>query len=135
MPRIALCAILSLSLGACTTYHPVPKNAPSRAQPVIPQTFTRSIKIVSEPMGARIEVNDEFVGVTPLTLELPCDGEGMPIERVLIRAMPTQVGGYCQIKFFRPTRHYNLLGDDKGNRLPERIFFDMGLAPSFAPLF
>jgi hypothetical protein len=88
-----------------------------------------------EPVCARIEVNDNFLGVTPPWIELACDDEGKPEENVLIRAMQTSSGGYCQVKFLKPILKYDALLLDARNRLPEKIVFDMRLVSSYPTLF
>ncbi len=60
----------------------------------------RKIEILSEPPGARIEVNDDYVGDTPATISVPCTPDGRFTEATVICAMPTRPGDYMQTKVF-----------------------------------
>ena len=41
-------------------------------KPVIPDTCgTKAIQVSSDPAGARVEVNDNYVGDTPITVQIP----------------------------------------------------------------
>jgi len=83
------------------------------------------VKIISEPLGAKIEVNDNYVGETPLTINL----EGWESTRTFIRsntivAHPVRAGGQTQVKVFsgwsQPDQTY-------GDKIPYKIYFNMDL--------
>lgn len=83
------------------------------------------VDIISEPLGAKVEVNDNYVGVTPLTINI----EGWASTRTFIRshiivAHPVRAGGQTQIKSFigwyEPDRSY-------GDKIPDLIYFNMSL--------
>jgi hypothetical protein len=92
---------------------------------------TRQVEILSEPPGARIEVNDNYIGDTPITTTLQCSPDGRFLETTSIRALPTQPGDYVQSKFFfggYPA--YSAFGGyPANNNLNDAIFFDMRLGP------
>jgi hypothetical protein len=75
------------------------RTAPALAASVAPAT-TRQVEILSEPPGARIEVNDNYIGDTPITTTFQCSPDGRFLETTSIRALPTQPGDYVQFKFF-----------------------------------
>jgi hypothetical protein len=76
-----------------------------------------STKIVSEPPGARIEVNGNYVGVTPVEVTLPqSSSPGRLKEMILIRALPAIPGQQVQEK--------RLL---KRQTPPTNVLFDMSL--------
>ena len=83
------------------------------------------VEIISEPSGAKIEVNQNYIGETPLTINL----EGWESTRTFIRshiivAHPVRAGGQTQVKSFigwyEPNRRY-------GDKIPNKIYFNMNL--------
>jgi hypothetical protein len=82
----------------------------------------KSVEILSDPPGARIEVNDEYVGDAPCTVEVVCDGHGMLITKFEFTALPRYPGHFVRSKTF-----YGFA------QAPARLFFDMRIgrrAPS-----
>ena len=61
-------------------YRPTPP--PTQAQPAI-----KPIEIISDPPGARIEVNDDYVGDAPIVVTVSRD-DGHFKNQTVIRAMP-----------------------------------------------
>ena len=85
-------------------------------------------EIVSEPPGARIEVNGNYVGDAPVTVRLrhhPADRVVMG--RVVIRATPRGNEGHVQEKVFQgPAYPF----DPHRDVVPERVLFVMDLKPA-----
>lgn len=84
-----------------------------------------SVEIISEPSGAKVEVNDNYVGVTPLTIDL----EGWESTRTFTRrctivAHPVRAGGQTQVKVFSGWSHPD---HTYGDKIPNRIYFNMNL--------
>jgi len=84
-----------------------------------------TVKIISEPSGAKVEVNNNYVGKTPLTIKI----EGWRDTQTFIRsytiiAHPIRAGGETQIKYFmgwhQPDKTY-------GDKIPNTIYFNMNL--------
>lgn len=96
------------------------------AQPVAQTPKTKSIVILSDPSGARIEVNNEYVGDTPVTVTAYLDDEGEGDSDILIRAIPNQAGEYLQTKLI-PGKFAWLTGSGVYAGTPSRIFFNMYL--------
>ena len=85
-----LCATaLNFAVGCSNPYsaHPLSAYQPvsSRRVPYEP----RKTQIISEPSGARIEINDNYVGDAPITVELAQRGDYFDGDTV-IRAIPTE---------------------------------------------
>ena len=83
------------------------------------------VQVVSEPSGAKVEINNNYIGATPLTIKL----EGWESTRTFTRsttivAHPIRAGGQTQVKIFsgwtEPSRTY-------GDVIPKKIYFNMNL--------
>jgi hypothetical protein len=79
----------------------------------------KDVEIISEPPGARIEVNGDFVGCAPTTIKLLGESNGEVEMDYTIRAFPPGPEYYPQAKLFlrRPSA--------QSDRVPKRIYFDM----------
>ena len=73
-----------------------------------------TIEIVSEPSGARIEINDDYLGEAPLTTHFARGGYHGNANPLKINAMPVRPGDCMQSK---------LIPEDV--KAPRRILFDM----------
>ena len=120
--KVIIIFITVLILGGCQTtkngIYPSYSNESSATK-----NFT--VKIISEPSGAKIEVNNNYVGKTPLTIKV----EGWRDTQTFIRkhiivAHPVQAGGETQVKYFtgwyQPDKSY-------GDKIPNTIYFNMNL--------
>ena len=121
-----------LAISSCTESQPPPRYASAPAvftAPSIPPSSptTKNIQILSEPPGARIEVNDDYIGDAPCTVQVRCDPAGRFYPNTRIRALPVGYG-YVQSKFFTG---YGEMGNRylESDSIPSRIFFDMRLGP------
>ena len=102
-----ICILVALSacvgLSGCATSLPTANPAG--------ETFIESV-----PPGARIEINNQYVGITPLRVDIPrLNSEWDPIS-VMIIAYPVMPGQQVQTKYIsydEPT--------------PTHVFFDMSL--------
>ena len=97
-----------------------PSNASHSAVSTPPPKVTKTIQIISQPPGARVEVNDDYVGDAPCTVQVTSDRNGNFAQTTIIRALPTGFG-YVQNKFF--------LVPPYNQKIPSRILFDTGLGP------
>src|SRR5258705_10380171 len=75
----------------------------------------KEIQVLSDPTGARIEVNNEDEGVAPLNVKVP-EVNGIFSGTTVIRALPTVDGDETQWKIF-----------EDGQAVPSRILFQMNL--------
>jgi hypothetical protein len=121
---IPLCAILC----GCSVPSPTPLSTttPATAGPTEPQY--QEIQIVSQPPGARIEVNDDYICDAPCSVRVHRDAEGRFFESTTITAMPVSYG-YTQTKFFMGFGGLSAPGVYSA-AVPARIFFDMNLRPA-----
>lgn len=77
-------------------------------------------EIVSDPPGAKIEINSEYVGEAPLTLHIQRLTNSIGWwESFSITAIPTQPGQYVQRKFINIDQ-----------RTPQKVYFNMYLGPA-----
>ena len=79
----------------------------------------RQIEVLSEPPGARIEVNGDFVGCAPTVIPMVCDSGGRVDADYSIHAYPSGPEYYPQTKAF-----LKRVGGDS-DAVPKRIYFDM----------
>lgn len=97
-----------LILGACMALlgcSTLPKASPSG-----------KTLIESDPPGARIEINNQYVGTTPLRVNIPRLNADLSGISVSIIAYPTKHGQQVQSKY---------IGSDEST--PTHVFFDMSL--------
>lgn len=81
---------------------------------------TASVEILSEPPGAKIEINNDYIGTTPCTAKIPANIMGEFTRDTTIQAFPVDKGLRVQKK------HFSGGYDDGGNDLvPKRILFNM----------
>lgn len=83
-------------------------------------------KVISDPPGARIELDDDYIGDAPLEIEW----EGWSNNELFVRdhelrALPIYQGQYTQYKRFEGSTISKRYADT----VPKTIFFDMTLHP------
>jgi len=86
------------------------------------------IAIDSDPQGARVEVNSDYVGKTPTTYAISGNADrsfnGNWVQGSMIEIVATPPAGetnlFVQRKLFRPSAFFQ-----QGDHIPEKIFFDM----------
>lgn len=116
--RAALVAvILSLIAGAgCATPPPGAERGPQG-------TIAYHVSVESIPPGAVVEVNNDRVGTTPLTLKIFGDSDGtfhnFGNDSYIVRANPPIPDRYSQTKIYK-TGAFSI----KDDRIPEKILFD-----------
>jgi hypothetical protein len=86
----------------------------------------KKTQIISEPPGARIEINGNYVGDAPITVELAQRGDYFD-EDTVIRAIPAEGSDYTQTKRLLTSDPWYHPGS-AGDKIPSRIFFNMHLA-------
>lgn len=111
MKKLSLLLLLScLFLGCATNQQTASRNI---CGPIVAQ-------ITSTPSGARIEIDDNYIGKTPLTttIKRQCTQFGWAEHVIFINALPTNPGQYVQRK---------IIGLDQ--QIPTNIYFEMNLVP------
>ena len=87
-------------------------------------TIAYKVQVESSTPGARIEVNDDYIGKTPLTLTIFGDKDGtfhnFGSKDYIIRAFPVSTNQFPQAKVFRTGGWFS-----EEDRVPSRIYFDL----------
>src|ERR1700730_14587888 len=81
------------------------------------------VQIVSQPTGARIEVNGQYIGDAPLFVDIEASNDGRFWRDTIIKAYPKDTG-YTQIKAFNGKSNWPI-----SDLVPSRIFFDTRTEP------
>ncbi len=88
-------------------------------------TKTYTTRVTSEPPGARIELNHDYLGVTPIDINWPGYTENDRfVADWAVQAIPAEPGQYVQEKRFKGTSPGYCWGDP----IPKHIFFDMSIS-------
>jgi len=118
---IIIAALLAFMVAGCSTSGPKPEKGPQG-------TIAYFVEVESSEPGARIEVNNEYVGKTPLTLKIFGDKDGtfhnFGSFDYTVTASPVRVGQQAQTKVFKTGRLFT--GQDN---IPKKIFFEFGQLP------
>jgi len=120
--RIYFALLLAILAGGCASDPSNPSGLPG---------FT--IAIDSDPRGVRVEVNNEFIGMTPTNYlvrgnaDRSFNGSWVQQPNIVFTAFPPHdaVGLYVQKKSFSPSAFFK-----QGDHIPEKLFFDMHLPNS-----
>jgi hypothetical protein len=84
----------------------------------------QSVQIVSQPSGARIEVNGHYVGDAPTAVEIEVSPHGRFWRDTIIKAYPKDTG-FIQIKAFNGESRWKI-----SDPIPVRISFDTRIDPA-----
>ena len=110
--------IVAMGLNGCAT------NTAQNAERGLGGTIAYKVELESSTPGARIEVNEDYIGKTPLTLTIFGDKDGtfhnFGSKDYVIRAFPVSTNQYPQTKVFRTGGWFS-----EEDRIPKRIYFDM----------
>ncbi len=112
--------------AGCDTIPPGAERGPNH-------TMAYDVPIDASAPGARIEVNGEFVGNTPLHLKIFGDPDGtfhdFGAPYYDIRALPLATNQFVHVRFFGTGQWFG-----PEDRIPNEIYFDMNQsAPVYAP--
>ena len=88
-------------------------------------------EIISEPPGAKIEINGNYLGKAPVKTKIRTHGDGVVLHRTVIRAIPTEAGHFVQEKVFEAPQYPF---DTRRDQAPHRVYFDMTLEPALGGL-
>lgn len=110
---------IAFGLGGCAT------STGSKAERGPEGTIAYKVEVESSTPNVRIEVNDDYIGKTPLTLTIYGDRDGtfhnFGSKDYIIRAFPVSTNQHPQTKMFRTGGWFS-----EEDRIPKRIYFDMG---------
>jgi hypothetical protein len=97
-----------------------------QAHDVLSVNSLRSVTIVSQPAGARILINGDFVGTTPLLVDFAVDKFGRAVRTIEMRAVAPQP------LITRGVRLFPAAGTDGDtSRLPRLVDFDLNVQSVF----
>jgi hypothetical protein len=82
-----------------------------------------NIQIVSQPIGAKIEVNGQYVGDAPLSVQVEASEDGRFWKDTIIKAYPADKG-YTQIRAFNGKSRWTI-----SDMVPPKLFFDTRTEP------
>ena len=115
------------------------QSLPPGAEPGPHRTMAYYISLEASDPGAKLEVNGEYIGDTPLRLKLFGDYDGtfhdFGSPYYVIRALPKATNQFVQTRIFH-TGH--MFGPE--DRIPDRLYFDMNQntpqpAPGYPPAY
>ncbi len=83
---------------------------------------TKTIEIITEPPGAKILVNEDYIGESPCTITVPASKTGFFTHYTTIEAMPISAGQRPQLKTFAGG-----VSTSYDDPIPSRIYFNMNI--------
>lgn len=86
----------------------------------------RPVTIVSQPAGARILINGDYVGTTPLLIEFAVDKFGRAIRNIEMRAVAPEPLVTQEIRRFPAAG-----SDGDSSRIPRAVDFDLNIQSVF----
>lgn len=108
---------LALFLAACASAPPGAEHGPQG-------TIAYVVQLESSEPGARVEVNNDYVGKTPMTLKIWGDKDGtfhnFGSQEYIIRCFPVNTNQFVQTKAFRTGGWFS-----QEDRIPSRLYFDL----------
>lgn len=103
-------------LGCATSTNPKGERGPGG-------TIAYKVDVESST-PARIEVNDDYIGKTPITITIYGDRDGtfhnFGSKDFIVRALPLSTNQFPQTKVFRTGGWFS-----EEDRVPKRLYFDM----------
>lgn len=112
-----LCLIAVFGCGCASNSGDKPERGPDG-------TIAYYVKVESSEPGARVEVNDDHAGTTPLDLRIWGDKDGtfhnFGSSDFVIRVFPVRAGQSAQTKVFRTGGWFS-----QEDRIPKHLFFDL----------
>lgn len=112
MKNIILCFVCASLIG-CTNFRKLSIEE-------VPSPTETSTEIVSKPPGAKIEINNKYIGVAPLHVEIkaPLYLNGTVNRNLYVDAIPNEPEQYKQRRSLYE------------KKVPQVIHFDMSVAPT-----
>lgn len=102
-----------------------PVNA-GQAHETLSVNSLRSVTIVSRPAGAKILINGDYVGITPLLVDFAVDKFGRAVRNIEMRAVAPQPLITQGIKLFPAAGT-----DGDASRIPRLVDFDLNVQSVF----
>ena len=85
----------------------------------------KTVSIISDPPGAKIEVNGSYIGQAPITTKVKCwPDDKVVVGTLTVKALPSGANQYLQQKVFKgPAYPF----DPNHDVVPDTILFQMNL--------
>ncbi len=97
-----------------------------QAHDILSANSLRSVKIVSQPAGAKILINGDYVGTTPLLVDFAVDKFGRAVRNIELRAVAPEP------MITRGFRSFPAAGTDgDASRIPQLVDFDLNVQTVF----
>jgi hypothetical protein len=117
MKNIIMCIFAVLLFSGCETLYDTPSTTGGTGiEGDIIHSSTIMTEIISDPPGAKIEINSQYVGETPLTTHITRVNPGYGWNMLTITAYPIYEGQEVQRK---------VVGINEPT--PTKVYFDMNL--------
>jgi hypothetical protein len=121
---LPLASSLALAVGPLLPGCASSPEASTRVEHGPQGTIAYYVQVESSESGARIEVNNDYVGNTPLTLKIWGDKDGtfhnFGSMDYIVKAFPANTNQFVQTKVFRTGGWFT-----QEDRIPSRLFFDL----------
>jgi hypothetical protein len=89
---------------------------------VLSTNSLRSVTILSQPVGARILINGDYVGTTPLLVDVAVDKFGRAVRNIELKAVAPQP------RVAQETRRFLAAGNDgETGKMPNLVDFDLNI--------
>jgi hypothetical protein len=82
----------------------------------------KSMRVLSEPVGARILINGDYVGITPLRVDIAVDRFGRAVRDLEMRAVAPEPMANQEIRRFPAAGT-----DGDASRIPHLVAFDLNV--------
>lgn len=118
-PFVQFAAAIALAtiLTGCASAPPGAEHGPQG-------TIAYLVQVESSEPGARVEVNNDYVGKTPVTLKIWGDKDGtfhnFGSQDYIIRVFPISTNQFIQTKAFRTGGWFS-----QEDRIPSHLYFDL----------
>ena len=116
--------LLSLIFGALATLAMSGCSSTGHTEHGPNGTIAYYVKIESSDPGARVEVNNDYVGTAPMTLKIFGDKDGtfhnFGSRDYVIQVFPVKEGQHTQTKMFYTGGWWS-----KEDKIPSRLYFDL----------
>jgi PEGA domain len=99
-----------------------PLNPRQAAQDILSTNNLRSVTILSKPVGARILINGDYVGTTPMLVDFAVDKLGRAVRNIEMRALAPQPSVAQGVRLFPAAGT-----DGDASRIPQLVDFDLNI--------
>jgi PEGA domain-containing protein len=117
-------AAVLLAAPACLGGVESTQGNPVRAHDQVMGAEVRPVMIASRPTGAKVQINGQYVGNTPLLVDFAVDRFGRSIRDIEVRAIARAPGALDEVRRFPAA-------DGNASFIPSLLDFDLNILPVF----